>query len=766
MPLNADIRQAIVIALQSQGTEVVGQLEDALKGLQGSLDVLGEAYSEGSVEGDKFIASASKNLAAQRGLKDQIAITKQELEGFSAATSATLIPLEKLIVTGLKWQDTLDKIAARKDAANAKALADADGFEAMQRKLGEMEKRAQQEAREGIDSTTAARQHGTEAIADHIVKAREEGQAIQAAALSAASAMDKEEAELEQLNQGLITHAQDVGMATRATREQIQALKDMGVIQETVTTKVSAGKGQFGGFATAADQAANKAQRMGQNMMSIAYAMDDVRYGIGAVINNVPMLTQAFGASATWAASISIGSIAVYELGKAMAPVAEQFARDWGVMTDDSKMFVSSVEDAKKKLEGLQAKPYKVSIDYDEIAQAERTLEIMQERLNAFRSGRKDNLSEEASRQAKDATHSYGGGTEAMRKAVAETEAVGGFSHAEQGDVDQLKALREGLKRAEEKEAAGQADEHVYEAMAHAKRRIEDLDHKIKKAEADWATQEVGAFETGDFQAIQRMQARARKTPGAFARAGPGGITTAEAIANVPSTPEETLRRIDEDDTLKDLEEHDKETSARFKHKRADDKKTRTSNESVDQAVEDYNHDIEDVGRLDRKHAEAEAKKAATAQGVEGRRIAGQAAKGARAAGAEAHKAGGEVGKGYIPQIQGALAENQMQGGNQAALLAQMEGYLRSQGASAGVAADVVGRGLAEFNKVAQQHFATIGDTQQALVATMQDAINDQRALGMGLQQVMAKAQMQAGQSNRNRQRGVTRGATFNGGQY
>lgn len=103
----------------------------------------------------------------------------------------------------------------------------------------------------------------------------------------------------------------------------------------------------------------------GQGMLQLAYAVDDVQYGLRGIINNIPMLVQSLGGTAKLAGVVGIIAVAVSvlsrhmdSLGKSVGFVMDSFAKMplIGEAIKGVKEFVSIVEhEAVSALEKLAA---------------------------------------------------------------------------------------------------------------------------------------------------------------------------------------------------------------------------------------------------------------------------------------------------------------------------------------------------------------------------------------------------------------------------
>ena len=205
-------------------------------------------------------------------------------------------------------------------------------------------------------------------------------------------------------------------------------------------------------------------------------------------------------------------------------------------------------------------------------------------------------------RQAKDVAQQYAGGSGNLMKAVAESEAAAGISHGTEEQEWRRKSRTAWVRQF--REAAGNdplSPAYIgnMKAAERYQRQLDDVNEEIRKANVGAAQMEVGAFLTGDPLAIRRMQGRARQAPGRFAGVGPGGVTAAEAIANLPPSMEEAQRRSAADEDAKRLDDEEKELSERFKKRRQREKKARDdAGAKRDAAAREHQQAVAEQSRL------------------------------------------------------------------------------------------------------------------------------------------------------------------------
>jgi hypothetical protein len=98
--------------------------------------------------------------------------------------------------------------------------------------------------------------------------------------------------------------------------------------------------------------AGEKSKMAGQNMLQAAYAADDLQYGLRGIVNNVPMLAQAFGLSASWAGGIAILAVALNQL---MPLISQAFGGMEQLKETSGDMLTNAANAALNKLDKRKA---------------------------------------------------------------------------------------------------------------------------------------------------------------------------------------------------------------------------------------------------------------------------------------------------------------------------------------------------------------------------------------------------------------------------
>ncbi len=153
--------------------------------------------------------------------------------------------------------------------------------------------------------------------------------------------------------------------ATTAAQSYRRGLAEMGFEAKTAATATYNLDAALAGVSNSSvrvgessTKAGKDSAKFGQNMLQAAYAADDLQYGLRGIVNNVPMLAQAFGLSAGWAGGIAILAVALNQLlplltsaGDGMANLKETSS---DVLTNAANAAISKLDKRKAELEDEQ----------------------------------------------------------------------------------------------------------------------------------------------------------------------------------------------------------------------------------------------------------------------------------------------------------------------------------------------------------------------------------------------------------------------------
>lgn len=572
-----DLTQSIRFDLRATGREVPARIRDDVAGLARELAEL-QAQLERGQGAERESAAALADLAARF---QALAATVQSSGQASARADAdraraTKAAVDSQVDDWQRLQDALQRMEARdqsgrgqavQDPRVAQAVADAaevyDTWASLQARLKQMDRESADAAKQGAAEVAASRRRGTEAVADHIAQVRAEAAEVERARVAEVQAMGdrarayaraEQDAEEYEAAVRRIADAstRDANARTWIDKQQAdldELLAEMHEYERVAkTVQVNAGATASAGAKGAKDAAGATKEWNGQ-LLSVAYAFDDIRYGFGAIVNNVPQIALATGMTAAWAGGIAIAAVAIDTLSRNFGPSMEEIKVGLGIADDKTRMLARSVEDAKAKLDALKAQSYKVDIDYTRIREAEVTLDAMEKRLAAFKAAERDNIQETTAKQTKDIAGDFGGSA-ALQKIVGDIYASQGVSFTTAETEAAIAKATKQIKQFENYSAIEQLNPIAIYMYNRAKENLAAAQQQAMEQNANAARDEVGAFNAGDYEAIKRMQRRARDFPGAFNAVGPENLTLGERVSNLASSRGEAIGQFDAEKSI------------------------------------------------------------------------------------------------------------------------------------------------------------------------------------------------------------------------
>lgn len=287
------------------------------------------------------VAADKAAKAADKAAKDMARAAEEEVLAAMRATRAfeeTVIPLEALVVSGMKLKSVGIDLAFDKQAAAANAAF--------------------------------------------------------VAANKLSDAEEREDAELEKLNQALQANVQLVG-------KQAAAAFHAGTALDTTDASIKKASGSTSGFGTKAEEAANASKKFGYAAMNVSYAIQDLQYGFPAVINNIGLVTQSAGnASKSFSAmtaaiggpagfgaiimGVGVGVSVLYNNSEtfkgAVDGVTDRIKlinKEFQVAADPVGHYELGLKGVEQALKDIEAKPFKLEADYSAIQDITRAIEEM-----------------------------------------------------------------------------------------------------------------------------------------------------------------------------------------------------------------------------------------------------------------------------------------------------------------------------------------------------------------------------------------------------
>jgi hypothetical protein len=666
---NAALQQTVEVLLRTGGKSDADALRDAMVKLNAEMTALAQASRSLGTPVSDMLKELAPLAAGFRQVKVALAeLEKQEAATARATEEAAGKILRAKIDAYARAERAAEQAATTQERLDGEAMrARIEGYARAERAAEQAENAQVQSARESLaeqkrvslelmadrqrlhDTTKAIldkeRDEQIRAARDMLAAQKQSViQQIDAASMLAdqkAAALKRQEAEEIQVAYAAVARSKDEAAQIMAYGSLANKTKGDAAVEASLKAKASAAtaaaasdyeKAVLTGNADkiiAAMDKVRKAQAMtaaasgdivhsydamaagsrrgAYAMLQFSYAAQDLtQSGFAAIVNNVPVMVNALNLSTSVAAGLMFGAVALDVAMKALGPVFKSLAMDIGLIDDPAQKFITNVDEMKAKLERLEAKPYKVDLDFDRIELAKKELTLMEERLSAFNAGKHDKIEQEISKETKEATHLYGGGTEEVEKIVEAHIRVRMAEGAEFGDPETRKRI-EGLQyrvaHPTVNRETGESDE------AESRRQLSEQQAKLNQQIRDLAKTEVGAFETGDLGAINRMKELAKSKPDLFSKKGLEGRSMGDAVAMLPGTREEQITRMNNEEKAKlhqkEVDDKEKQEEERAKKLKAESRKLEASQKDINDG--NTAQDRERKARLTREARRTEA---------------------------------------------------------------------------------------------------------------------------------------------------------------
>jgi hypothetical protein len=180
--------------------------------------------------------------------------------------------------------------------------------------------------------------------------------------------------------------------------EEFKALR-----AEAALTKV--GMEEMAAGATKVGRSAGK-DGAGRGILELSRGLEDLQYGIGGILNNIPGMLMAFGVGTGLTGVVSMALVAINQLIKHMPELMAAFS-DAGV-----KKFTNDIEELKKQIEELEKKPHKLAMDSMDLEIAKNRIAKLQEVEAAYKAlvEAKTSTQQKIGAGVKEAIVEHGGG--------------------------------------------------------------------------------------------------------------------------------------------------------------------------------------------------------------------------------------------------------------------------------------------------------------------------------------------------------------------
>ena len=399
-------------------------------------------------------------------------------------------------------------------------------------------------------------------------------------------------------------------------------------LNDAATSATGGGKnsGRKGGGGGGGGGANNKsAQAAGMGLLNLAYAIDDVQYGLRGVMNNLPSVVAAFGGSAGLGAAAMIGAVAIQTLMDKFPELLKYFEKTTekvGNLADPLNKFKENLEQIKNRVEELGKAEYDEAGAVGELLRLRKQQEILEEQIAdrkknqaaaekiAKSEGKEaDTLKAEKTKAFNDAITDAGLGktvTEELQKAI--------LAEMQKGITDD--SIKELVKKLYKDEIEAMYDAHIVDAVPtmskeeaanrifkkHGEKARNDLLEQVRKRSEEEAGQIIGKLTSPDTvdEQIEAFGQFQRFAPGqagkvenkfqASKQAKQDAIAKQEAEKQAAIGP---TRQMFEDNQLRTQEKEAREKE------RAKDKKETLDKRELDQQVNQLEQEFEEFVRQD-----------------------------------------------------------------------------------------------------------------------------------------------------------------------
>lgn len=269
------------------------------------------------------------------------------------------------------------------------------------------------------------------------------------------------------------------------------------------------------------------AQRFGYAMLNLSHGLQDLQYGFGAFLNNIPLIVQNLGGRAGFAGAAMLAGTAA----NVAAPSFKELMTYVGLTADALDMASGSASETKKKLDALTAKTHKLTIDYSEIETAKLKLKELEENEAAYESNKKGREGEFMEAEGKAATDVVS--TKRIADAARTADIMSGVDRADEMTkraIEQDAAIVERLQKRVD-ESSGVTKLIAAGLLAKHQEMLAKLEEDARTQQEEYYKNLAGGFAKGKLPQIGEVRQLAEK---------PGTFTKEEltAIMKVPYTPE------------------------------------------------------------------------------------------------------------------------------------------------------------------------------------------------------------------------------------
>jgi hypothetical protein len=453
---------------------------------------------------------------------------------------------------------------------------------------------------------------------------------------------------------------------------------------------------------TVKDADATKKGFMGSadGVLQLAYAVDDLQYGLRGVANNIPMLLSSLGMGAGLAGVISMATTLVVVFGEKLIE---------HIGPEKAKEVAGGLSSIKDSLEKLESKTYKLGIDYKAIEEGKKFLAEFEAAIARAEAARKRMSEKEqtAGSMFAAAADRAPGGAEGVQDFLATS-----FRDSAMELDPERKKLVAQLRAAEERDKAG-SNLTTRMGVGAARERLAAREQAIRQTARERGMALFGRAEGGDQDAIREV-ARVLDNQGAM---GPNVVR--DLLTATPEGQEALFEEMSQLGALQAHRQLNVPNPVANRRKATEENQRFADALRANAAAEEANFRAMErsFGPFGAMEKEGQAKdKAAEAARKEAMRLQREAAEpGVRTGAATIDEAFGE-------QIRAQMAMGNMQNPNERAMLLQRimeEQRMRGIGGGQKAAEEAFARNL-EMVRANQSVMGNAGAAMQAQLGAME----------------------------------------------
>lgn len=533
------LEQTIRLLIEVAGTEAGDQLASLLAKLRQEQKLAAEAMRDAKAPADEMVKTIGQYESTIQRLGRALTEFRRQQADSNEALEATLVPLAKVELAAANMTEVIENRAAKAFAKLAKEIEAAaksqDGtilkstnslIDSVEREISEFDRsiKKKREAVDVVDSMSAATDRLVEEIQAELrlYELQEQSVADLAALKARAWAADRMATE-----QRSAAREREAGQAQWLSRQERDLAEAMQSMHEHESTASAARVG----LTQTTERATRETDKHGRSILNVAHALQDAQYGVGAVLNNIPLLADGFGVSAKTAGQLTIAAVGLNLAWEHGAPLIREYASMIGLVDDKTKGAAVTVDEAKTKLDALSAKRVKLDVDFENIARAKEELDALTAARSAYESTKKSDPEKELASDAKSVVEGFGGSkTFADAIEAREQESMGSFSRTEPSDPEFKRYQL--LKQRYDYYKASEATDPAAKGMAEMTLGyMNEIEAAAKAKRRTSIETEVGAFAEGNESVSGDMVRRAMA--GWFNQVGAGGLTGNEALMNL-----------------------------------------------------------------------------------------------------------------------------------------------------------------------------------------------------------------------------------------